>query len=174
MRLSQNTDNNLGMVAHAFNPKIWEAEAGEAEFKDSLVYEGSSRLTKKKNSQVGLGPPQFRAHLPGGTPVTSSMKGQPPSTEDALGYCHPWSPGLGQAGLCLPPPPLTVETVLIKSVLTSKSRFPNPCPGQQEGSWGSTMRGVTITRTARSGGICLAQPSLRAQGMWSVPRKPLG
>ena len=31
------------MVVNAFNPSIWEAEAGLCEFKDNLVYIESSR-----------------------------------------------------------------------------------------------------------------------------------
>jgi hypothetical protein len=36
-----------GVVAHAFNPSTWEAEAGRiSEFKDSLVYKVSSRTAR--------------------------------------------------------------------------------------------------------------------------------
>jgi hypothetical protein len=34
------------VVAHAFNPSTWEAEAGRSEFEDSLVYRVSSRTAR--------------------------------------------------------------------------------------------------------------------------------
>jgi hypothetical protein len=34
------------MVAHAFNPRTWEAEEGKFEFQGSLVYRVSSRTVK--------------------------------------------------------------------------------------------------------------------------------
>ena len=34
------------MVAHAFNPSTWEAEAGGSEFEASLVYRVSSRTAR--------------------------------------------------------------------------------------------------------------------------------
>jgi hypothetical protein len=34
------------MVAHAFNPSTWEAEAGDFEFEASLVYRVSSRTAR--------------------------------------------------------------------------------------------------------------------------------
>ena len=43
----------LGMVAHTFNPSIWEAEAGESlEFEASLVYRTGLRTTR--NAQRDL------------------------------------------------------------------------------------------------------------------------
>jgi hypothetical protein len=36
--------NNV--VAHAFNPSIWEAEAGRAEFEGSVVYRASSKMAR--------------------------------------------------------------------------------------------------------------------------------
>jgi hypothetical protein len=46
--LSQKEINVLpGMVAHAFNPSTWEAEAGRfSEFEASLVYRVSSRTAR--------------------------------------------------------------------------------------------------------------------------------
>ena len=36
----------LGVVAHAFNPSTWEAEADQFEFEASLVYRVSSRKAR--------------------------------------------------------------------------------------------------------------------------------
>jgi hypothetical protein len=38
------------VVAHAFNPSIWEAEAGKSEFDISLVYRVSSRTARVKSN----------------------------------------------------------------------------------------------------------------------------
>jgi hypothetical protein len=35
-----------GVVAQAFNPSTWEAEAGEVEFEASLIYRVSSRTAR--------------------------------------------------------------------------------------------------------------------------------
>jgi hypothetical protein len=63
-RTARGTQNNTkkvckpGVVAHAFNPSTWEAEAGRFEFKASLVYKvssGTARATEKpclKNKQT--------------------------------------------------------------------------------------------------------------------------
>jgi hypothetical protein len=41
------------VVAHAFNPSTWEAEAGDlCEFEASLVYRGSSRIVRAQRNLV--------------------------------------------------------------------------------------------------------------------------
>lgn len=47
-------------------------------------------------------------------------------------------------------------TVLIKSVLTSKSQFPDPCPGQQV--WGRDLKGAGEAQ-------CLMSPLLELQSL---------
>jgi hypothetical protein len=49
-------DLGWAVVAHAFNPSTWEAEAGGSEFGAGLVYrETLSRKTKKKTTGVDFG-----------------------------------------------------------------------------------------------------------------------